>query len=124
MSNNFGLFINLDYAHHPSEECSLLWNKIMDKMLLNGFSFQKRAFSIKTDKERIEVAKDVRGLLDEIHMEQSDFHSYIADCYILNFDNCSDLTLPDTSNSINVEDISMEELNALGVGYEVLFEKS
>lgn len=124
MPNKFGLFINLDYARHPSEECSFIWNKIMDKMLQNGFSFQKRAFSIRTNKERDEVAMEIRELLDEIQIDQHDFYRYIVDCYILNVENLSDLTLPDTSNSIDVEDISLEDLDALGVGYELLFEKN
>lgn len=124
MSNKFGLFINLDYAHRPAEECLFIWNKIVDKMLQNGFSFQKRAFTIKTDKDRDEIAMDVRGLLDEIQIEQCDFYSYIVDCYILNVENYSDLTLPNTSNSIDVEDLSLEDLDALGVGYEMLFEKN
>ena len=124
MSNKFGLFINLDHAHHPSEECAFIWNKITDKMLQNGFSFQKRAFVIKTDKERNEMAIDIRGLLDEIQMEQHDFYSYLIDCYMLNVEDCSDLTLPDTSNSIGVEHVSPEDLDKLGVGYEMLFKKN
>ena len=123
MSNKFGLFINLDHAHHSSEECAFIWKKITDKMLQNGFSFQKRAFVIKTDKERNEMAIDIRGLLEEIQMEQHDFYSYMVDCYILNVENCSNLTLPDTSDSIDVEHISLEDLDKLGGGYERFFKK-
>ncbi len=124
MSNKFGLFINMNYAHKSKEDCSMIWQEIMDTMLQNGFSFQKRAFSITTDNNINEMAIDIRKLLDKIQSKQLDFYSYIVDCYILNFDNCTDLTFPETSNSIDVEDISLEELEALGVGYELLLEKN
>lgn len=123
MSNKFGLFINLDYAFKPEDECSLVWKKIMDKMLKYGFSFQKRAFAIITEKTSGEVSIDVRSLLDEIQAEQNDIFSYISDCYILNIDNCNDLTLPDTSNSIDVEDISLQDLDAIGIEYDLLLKK-
>jgi len=121
MTNKFGLFINLDYAHKPDHDCALVWQKISDKLLNYGFSFQKRAFSINTDKNRDDISSDVRGLFDEIQAEQDDFFAYIVDCYILNLDNCTDLTLPDTSNSIDVEDISLQDLNTIGIDYDLLF---
>lgn len=124
MSNKFGLFINLDYAHKPTAECTYVWQKIMDKMLHSGFSFQRRAFAISTEKNRDELAHVVRVLLDELQTEQENFYSFIIDCYILNLENCSDLTLPDTSNSIDVEDITLQDLNTIGIDYELLFKRN
>ena len=123
MSNKFGLFINLDYAHKPTAECSYIWQKIMDQMLHNGFSFQRRSFTITTDKNRDDLAHFVRGLLDELQAEQQNFYGFIIDCYILNLENCSDLTLPDTSDSIDVEDITLQDLNTIGIDYELLFKR-
>lgn len=119
MFNKFGVFINLDYAHKSADECSIVWQKVMDLMLSNGFSFEKRVFIINTTSDRDEIATNVRKLLDEIRLDQHDLYSYINDCYILNFQNCIDLTLPDTSNAIDVEDVSEEDLEALGVEYDI-----
>ena len=121
MAQKFGVFINLDYAHKTKNDCSLIWQKIMDKMANNGFSFEKRAFVIHSEKNAQELSLDVRILFDEIQAEQNNIYNYIVDCYILNLDNCTDLTLPDTSDSIDVEDISLEELDALGIEYNLLF---
>lgn len=123
MTNKFGLFINLDYAHRPQSECTHVWQKIMDTLLQYGFSFQKRAFAISTEKNREDLSMDIRSLFDDIQAKQNDFFDYIADCYILDLENCTDLTLPDTSNSIDVEDISLEELNSIGIDYDLLFKK-
>ena len=65
---------------------------------------------------------EVRRLFDEILATQHDFFSFISDCYILNFESCMDLTLPDTSKTIAVEDLSLEDLDALGIEYQLLFE--
>lgn len=124
MAHKFGLFINLDYAHKSDNDCSLVWQKIMDKIVNNGFSFEKRAFVIISDKKSEELSADVRALLDELLDEQQDLFSYIVDCYILNLDNCTDLTLPDTSDSIAVEDISLEDLDALGIKYNLPLKKN
>ncbi|MCU7799046.1 MAG: hypothetical protein KZQ70_02595 [gamma proteobacterium symbiont of Lucinoma myriamae] len=120
MSNNFGVFINLDYAHQPHAECTLIWNKIMEVMVDYGFIFQKRVFTITTNSSRDEISSDVRGLFDLIQKEQEHFYSYICDNYILNLEECSDLTLPDTSASIDVENITFQELNIMGIEYESL----
>lgn len=114
MFNQFGIFMNLDYAHKPSDACSFIWQEIMDAMLANGFSFEKRAFTISTSNTRDEVATEVRKILDSVRCVHHDLYDFISDCYILNFDNCSDLTLPDTSGSIDVEHVSHEQLEALG----------
>ena len=124
MTNKFGLFINLDYAHKSHNECSLIWQEIMNKMLKYGFSFNKRTFSFNTEKSSEEISLDVRCLFDEIQAEHHDFYSYITDCYILNLEGCHDLTLPDTSNSIDVEDISLQDLKAHGVEYDLIFKKT
>lgn len=121
MSNKFGVFINLDYCRHSSEDCSFLWQNITEKMYEKGFLFEKRIFTIRTDIECDEISIVIRGLLNEIQMEQHDLYSFIADCFILNFDNYNDLTLPDTSDSINVEDISIEDLNALGIEHKIIY---
>lgn len=121
MSNEFGLFVNLDYAHKSKDECALIWQSIMNTMLNYGFSFRKRAFIICTEKNRDEIAVDVRHLFDEIQAGQQDFYSYITDCYILNYESCNDLTFPDTTDTIEVEDISLEDLNIIGVDYDLLF---
>lgn len=123
MSNEFGLFVNLDYAHKSQEECALIWQSIMDSMLHYGFLFKKRAFTITTTKSRDEVSLDIRHLFDELQLKQDKFYSYIIDCYILNIENCVDLTLPDTSDSIQVEDISLKDLNSIGVDYDLLFKR-
>ena len=123
MSHEFGLFVNLDYAHKSEDECTLIWQNIMDAMLNYGFSFRKRAFIITTDKNRDEIAMDVRHLFDEIQAGQQNFYSYITDCYILNYESCNDLTFPDTSDTIEVEDISLEDLNVIGVDYDLLFKQ-
>lgn len=114
MFNKFGVFINLDYSHKSADKCSFLWQKVMEIMLSHGFTFKKRAFAINTNQNQTEVATHVRKLLDEIRLDQHDLDSFITDCYILNIEDCNDLTLPDTNNSIDVEDISHEELEALG----------
>jgi hypothetical protein len=111
MSNKFGVFVNLDYAHKAKSECSIVWNKISAKMLEYGFLFKKRTFAIITEKHSSEVSLDVRRLFDEIQLEQQDFYSYLTDCYILNLDGCNDLTFPDTSSSIEVEYISLQNFN-------------
>ncbi len=121
VSNTFALFVNLDYAHKPQAECAQIWQSILDTMLGNGFLFRKRAFVISTEKTRDEIAMDVRHLFDEIQSRQANFYSYIIDCFILNYENCNDLTFPDTSDSIQVEDISLEDLNKIGVDYDLLF---
>lgn len=124
MSNEFGLFVNLDYAHKSQSECAQIWKNIMDAMLEYGFLFKKRAFTINTEKSRDEISSDVRTLFDEIQSKQYDFYSYIIDCYILNLESCNDLTLPDTSSTIEVEDISLNDLNIIGVDYDLLFKKN
>lgn len=88
-----------------------------------GFLFQKRTFTIDTDKSRDEIANDVRGLFDLIQKEQEHFFSYVSDSYILNLEDCSDLTLPDTSESIDVENITFQELNIMGIEYDSLIKK-
>ena len=113
MFNKFGVFINLDYAHKGNEECSLIWQIIKDEMLNNGFLFEKRVFSIQTNKSRDEITSYVRKLLDSIRVQQHDLFSFINDCYILDFNNVNDLTLPD-SKGIDVEHVNYEELEALG----------
>ncbi|MCW8931188.1 MAG: hypothetical protein OQL19_13220 [Gammaproteobacteria bacterium] len=123
MPNEFGLFVNLDYAHKSHEECSQTWQNIMDAMLGYGFMFKKRAFVINTDQTRDEISIDVRHLFDEIQLKQPSFYSFIIDCYILNLESCNDLTLPDTSESIEVEDISLSDLNVIGVDYDLLFKQ-
>jgi hypothetical protein len=40
VTNEFGLFVNLDYAHKSQDECSLIWQNIMDAMLEYGFLFK------------------------------------------------------------------------------------
>ena len=124
MTNEFGLFVNLDYAHKSQDECSLIWQNIMDAMLEYGFLFKKRAFVICTEKSRDEISVDVRHLFDDIQTIQQDFYSYIIDCYILNLESCNDLTLPDTSDTIEVEDISLSDLNMIGVDYDLLFKRN
>jgi len=122
--NEFGLFVNLDYAHKSQDECTQVWQLILDAMLEYGFSFQKRAFVIHTEKSRDEISLDVRHLFDEIQITHSSFYSFIIDCYILNLEGCTDLTLPDTSNTIEVEDISLDDLNINGVDYDLLFKRN
>lgn len=124
MPNEFGLFVNLDYAHKSEDECYLIWQMIMDAMLKYGFAFKKRAFIITTEKDRNEISLDVRHLFDEIQSVQQNFYSYIIDCYILSLESYNDLTLPDTTDSIEVEDISLNDLNKIGVDYDLLFKKN
>ena len=124
MTNEFGLFVNLDYAHKSQAECALVWQSIMDAMLEYGFVFKKRTFSIHTEKNRDEISVDVRALFDQLQAEQQGFYGYIIDCYILNLETCNDLTLPDTSDTIEVEDISLQDLNTIGVDYDLLFKKN
>ena len=111
MSNKFGLFINMDYANKPKDECFIIWEVISDVMLKNNFSFNKRVFVFETEKNSHELSETVRKLFDDIHKEHPDLYSYIADCYILNFDGCNNLLLPDTSNTIEVEHISIDEIS-------------
>jgi len=54
--NEFGLFVNLDYAHKSQDECADIWHLIMNAMIKYGFSFEKRAFVIITEKNRDEIA--------------------------------------------------------------------
>jgi hypothetical protein len=123
VSNKFGVFINLDYAHQSHDECAFIWKRIMEIMTGYGFFFQKRTFTIDTDKSRNEIANDVRGLFDLIQKEQEHFFSYVSDSYILNLEDCSDLTLPDTSETIDVENITFQELNIMGIEYDSLIKK-
>ena len=124
MSNEFGLFVNLDYAHKSEDECHLIWQAIMDAMLQYGFAFKKRAFTINTEKDRDDISMDVRHLFDDIQSVQQNFYSYIIDCYILNLESYNDLTLPDTTDSIEVEAISLQDLNEIGVDYDLLFKQN
>lgn len=124
MPNQFGLFVNLDYAHKPQEECHVIWESIAEAMLDYGFIFKRRAFAITSDKNRDEISLDIRHLFDLIQLGEPDFYNYIVDCYILNVENCNDLTLPDTTESIEVEDISLQDLNTIGVDYDLLFKKN
>ncbi len=124
MTNEFGLFVNLDYAHKSQDECAQIWHCIMEVLLDYGFLFQKRAFVIHTEKNRDQISLDVRHLFDVIQLEQPNFYSFIVDCYILNLEGCNDLTLPDTSDTIEVEDISLDDLNIIGVDYDLLFKKN
>jgi len=119
MSNTFGLFVNLDYAHKPKKECALIWHMIMDEMLAYGFSIHKRAFTINTDKTRDELSIEVRHVLDKLQLEHMDLFAYIKDCYIINLAGSEDLTLPDTSESIDVEDISLEDLHDAGIKFDL-----
>lgn len=123
VSNEFGLFVNLDYAHKSQDECALTWDSIMEAMIEYGFVFKKRTFAIVTEKSRDEISLDVRHLFDAIQLKQQDFYSFIVDCYILNLEGCNDLTLPDTSDTIEVEDISLDDLNIIGVDYDLLFKR-
>lgn len=107
MSNKLGVFINLDYANKSNDECSKIWQKIIYTMLNNGFTVEKRALVINTDKNPDELSMEVRQLFAEIFTKQSDFHSYITDCYIVNFNDFTDLTFPDTSDNHNIESISL-----------------
>ena len=124
VTNEFGLFVNLDYAHKSQDECAQIWNSIMEAMLEYGFSFKKRAFVMTTEKSRDQISLDVRHLFDAIQLKQKNFYSFIMDCYILNLAGCNDLTLPDTSDTIEVEDISLDDLNIIGVDYDLLFKQN
>ncbi len=123
MPNVFGLFVNLDYAHKSQDECTQVWHIILDAMLEHGFSLQKRAFVIHTEKSRDEIAAEVRHLFDEIQARHQTFYGFIIDCFILDLESYNDLTLPDTSDTIEVEDISLDDLNINGVDYDLLFKK-
>ncbi len=124
MPGQFGLFINLDYAHKSQQQCHRVWERITATMLDYGFEFKRRAFAITTDRDRDEISQDVRHLFDRIQLNEPDFYSYVVDCYILDVENCNDLTLPDTTDSIEVEDISLQDLNTIGVDYDLLFKKN
>ncbi len=121
----YGLFINLDYANKPADECAKIWGIIMDAMAQNGFQFEKRAFVINSEKNTDEIAHFVVQLFDQIQMNLPDLHiySYLADCFILLLDECKDIKQPDTSNSILVEDVNLDELDASGIEYNALFKR-
>jgi len=118
MSNKFGLFVNLNYASKPKEECSLIWEKITDKMLDNGFAFDRRAFIINTDQNMAELKISIKVLLDEIQKEQTNFYGFIMDCFLLDVKSCNDLILPYTIDSIEVKHIGIEDFE--GAMAEVL----
>ncbi len=123
MATKYGLFINLDYANKPADECSNIWGIIMDTMTQNGFSFEKRAFVIISEKSSDEIAQFVVHLFDQIQMNSPNLHiyNYLADCFILTLDDCKDIKQPDTSNSILVEDVNLDDLDAAGIEYNTLF---
>ena len=123
MANKYGLFINLDYANKPAEECSNIWGVITDVMMHNGFSFEKRAFVINSEKNLEDIANFVVYLFDQIQINSPDLHiyNYLADCFILTLDKCKDVKLPDTSNSILVEDVDLDDLDAACIQYNTLF---
>ena len=125
MTHKYGLFINLDYAHKFTDDCSKIWEIIKDSMTQNGFLFEKRAFVIQSEKNSEEIANYVVQLFDQIQINSPDLHiySYLTDCFILNLDQCKDIKQPDTSNSILVEDVNMYELDAAGIQYNTLFKK-
>jgi hypothetical protein len=123
MTNKFGLFINLNYAHHPHNECNLVWKKLQSHLSKAGFVFEKRYFAMTTDKSRDDLVEISRQVLDDLQNEIENLYSYLNDCYVVNLNTSSDLMLPDTSTSIDVEDISTDELNALGVEYDSLIKK-
>lgn len=123
MATKYGLFINLDYANKPADECANIWDIIMDTMTHNGFTFKKRAFVITSEKNLDEIARFVVQLFDQVQMNSPNLHiySYLADCFILTLDDWKDIKQPDTSNSILVEDVNLDELDAAGIKYNTLF---
>lgn len=110
MSNKFGVFVNMNYANKPAGDCVKILDMIKDKLLTKGYSFEKRIFVIHTEKDIKDTSKEVRHFLGEIAMNVKDLHSYITDCYMLDIKKYADLRLPDTSDSIDVEQISIEDL--------------
>lgn len=114
MINKFGVFINMNYADKPAGDCIKILDKIKHKLLLNGYSFEQRVFVIHTEQNIKDSAKKVRQSLAEISMDVKDLHSYITDCYMLDIQKYADLKLPDTSDSIDVEQISIEDLELFG----------
>lgn len=103
MRNKFGVFINLDYAHKPQNECSIIWQAIMDKMIVFGFSFERRVFSIDTSKSPDEISREVRRLFDEIKQEHNDIYLYITDCFFLNLNSLKEVALPDNNNNFEIQ---------------------
>ena len=112
MLNRIGVFINMNYAQH-SDQCKPVWEKIMKSMRSYGFFFQKRVFVIMTDKSRDDIAEDVKVLFKIVSLEHEDCLKYIAECYISDFTDCYDMTLPDTNNSIDVELLTSEQLDSM-----------
>ncbi len=110
MSNKFGVFINMNYTVKPSGDCIKVLAKIKEKLLVKGYSFEKRIFMKNTEMDLKETAKEVRHLLADIAREVKDLHTYVTDCYMLDIKKYADLKLPDTSNSIDVEQITLEDL--------------
>jgi hypothetical protein len=110
MSNKFGIFINMNYAAKPAGDCAKILEKIKQRFLSNGYSFEKRVFVINTDKDIKNTSIEVRHLLSDIAKEFEDLHNYVSDCYMLDIKKYADLKLPDTSDSIDVEQIILEDL--------------
>ena len=85
------------------DECSLIWQAIMSKMIEFGFSFERRVFSIDTSKSPDEISLEVRRVFDEIKQEYNDIYLYITDCYFLNLNNLKDLPLPENNSHFEVQ---------------------
>jgi pyruvate-formate lyase-activating enzyme len=115
MSHKFGIFVNMNYTDKPAGDCIKILNKIKDKLLSKGYTFEKRVFVIRTEKDIKDAAKDVHHLLAEIAIEVKNLHSYLTDCYMLDIEKYADLKLPDTSESIEVEQITLDDLVIKGV---------
>ena len=110
MSNKFGVFINMNYTEKPTEDCVKILDKIKHQLLNNGYSFEKRVFVINTENDLKDTSIQVRHILSELAADIKNLHTYVSDCYMLDIKKYSDLKLPDTSDSIDVEQISLESM--------------
>lgn len=94
----YGVVINLDYSHHPVNECKAIWQKIFQTMMLEGFHNDKRMFLITTILDKDTVCNKARHALNimDAHLEAYNKHSfhYVTDFFIIDMSDYVDLRLP------------------------------
>lgn len=94
----YGVVVNLDYAHHSSRECEIIWHKLSQYMLKEDFHIDKRMFLITTVQSRDVISDKARHALSELDQHLGIFNKYalqyISDFFIVEMSDYVDLRLP------------------------------
>ncbi|MDX2507197.1 MAG: hypothetical protein QNL62_22355 [Gammaproteobacteria bacterium] len=104
----YGIVINMDYEHHDYAICKELWNEISREMLLQSFYLDKRMFILTTELGKEEVCNKARKILEDMESDKESYEkqvfNYIKDFYALDVTDYVDLTRPQASSGIEVEE--------------------